>query len=166
MRAMRCVVCLVIAGAAFGAHAQQGCEPSADVGYVCGVTNPEDLVLVPGTPWIVSSGMADGAGFYLVDSGSGNVKVLPFTAEHDPKFAGCTTPPAPQSLNTHGLNIRSSGQGRGRPNYGGDHGRAADADVARLRDDAGRPRGEQRRLLRGRLARRHCAAHGGKNICR
>ena len=114
MRAIHCVVCLAIAGGAFGARAQQGCEPSGDVGYVCGVTNPEDLVLVPGTPWIVSSGMADGAGFYLVDSSSGNAKVLAFTAEHDPKFAGCTTPPAPQSLNTHGLNIRASGQGRAR----------------------------------------------------
>jgi SMP-30/gluconolaconase/LRE-like protein len=114
MRAIRCVVCLAIAAAGFGAHAQQGCEPSGDVGYVCGVTNPEDLVLVPGTAWIVSSGMADGAGFYLVDSSSGNAKALQFAAEHDPKFSGCATPPSPQSLNTHGLNIRASGQGRAR----------------------------------------------------
>jgi hypothetical protein len=94
------------------AQAQQSCEPSGDVGYVCGVKNPEDLVLVPGTPWIVSSGMAEGAGFYLVDSTSGNVTVLPFTAQHDAAFASCATPPTPQSLNTHGLNIRANGAGR------------------------------------------------------
>ena len=114
MSSMRFVACVVIAGCALGAQAQaqQSCEPSGDVGYVCGVKNPEDLVLVPGTPWIVSSGMADGAGFYLVDSSTGKASVLSFTAQHDHAFASCATPPAPQSLNTHGLNIRASGAGR------------------------------------------------------
>jgi hypothetical protein len=112
MSSVRCVSFVVLLGSAFGAQAQQGCEPSGDVGYVCGVKNPEDLVLVPGTPWIVSSGMAEGAGFYLVDSNTGNVDVLPFSAQHDPAFAGCATPPTPQSLNTHGLNIRATGPGR------------------------------------------------------
>ena len=112
MSSPRFVVFVVLLGCAFGAEAQQGCEPSGDVGYVCGVKNPEDLVLVPGTPWIVSSGMAEGAGFYLVDSNTGNVNVLPFAAQHDPVFAGCATAPTPQSLNTHGLNIRAMGPGR------------------------------------------------------
>jgi hypothetical protein len=103
---------VVLLCCAFGAEAQQSCESSGDVSYVCGVKNPEDLVLVPGTPWIVSSGMAEGAGFYLVDSNTGNVNVLPFGAQHDPMFAGCATPPTPQSLNTHGLNIRAAGPGR------------------------------------------------------
>jgi hypothetical protein len=69
-------------------------------------------VLVPGTPWIVSSGMADGAGFYLVDSNTGSAKVLPFAAQPDPQFSSCAAPPSPQSLNTHGLSIRSNGAGR------------------------------------------------------
>jgi hypothetical protein len=113
MSIVRWVALAGVAGFALGAQAQQqGCEPSGDVGYVCGVTNPEDLVLVPGTPWIVSSGMAEGAGFYLVDSNTGNVDLLPFAAQHDASFALCTTPPTPQSLNTHGLNIRASGPGR------------------------------------------------------
>ena len=112
MSAIRSVAWILIAGCAFSAHAQQGCEPSGDVGYVCGVTNPEDLVLVPGTAWIVSSGMADGAGFYLVDPSAGSATVLPFEAQHDAAFAGCTTPPSPQALQTHGLNIRASGTGR------------------------------------------------------
>jgi hypothetical protein len=87
MSAIRSVEWVLIAGCALGAQAQQGCEPSGDVGYVCGVTNPEDLVLVPGTSWIVSSGMAEGAGFYLVDSKAGTATLLPFTAQHDSTFA-------------------------------------------------------------------------------
>jgi hypothetical protein len=112
MRVMQWVALAGVAGYAFGSHAQQNCEPSGDVEYVCGVTNPEDLVLVPGTPWIVSSGMAEGAGFYLVDSQAGTATVLPFAAEHDPMFASCATAPTPQSLNTHGLNVRANGAGR------------------------------------------------------
>ncbi len=112
MRVMQWVALAGVAGYAFGSHAQQNCEPSGDVEYVCGVTNPEDLVLVPGTPWIVSSGMAEGAGFYLVDSQAGTATVLPFAAEHDPMFASCATAPTPQSLNTHGLNVRANGTGR------------------------------------------------------
>jgi hypothetical protein len=105
-------VALVVAGFASTGEAQQACEPSGDVGYVCGVRNPEDLVLVPGTSWIVSSGMADGAGFYLVDAKAGTATVLPFAAEHDPIFASCATPPSPQQLNTHGLSLRANGPGR------------------------------------------------------
>jgi SMP-30/Gluconolactonase/LRE-like region len=114
MSLVRWVALVGVAGCALGAQAQQNCEPSGDVAYVCGVTNPEDLVLVPGTSWIVSSGMADGAGFYLVDSKAGTAALLPFTAEHDPTFASCAVPPTPQSLNTHGLNVRASGPGRAR----------------------------------------------------
>ncbi len=112
MSMLRSVVLIVVTGFAFGAEAQRGCEPTGDVGFVCGVTNPEDLVLVPGTPWIVSSGMAEGAGFYLVDSQTGTAELLPFMAQHDQTFASCPTPPTPQSLNTHGLNVRSTGRGR------------------------------------------------------
>jgi hypothetical protein len=112
MSMLRYVALLIVASFGLGAQAQQACEPSGDVGYVCGVTNPEDLVLVPGTPWIVSSGMADGAGFYLVDSNTGSVNVLAFGTQPDPAFASCQTPPTPQSLNTHGLNVRASGPGR------------------------------------------------------
>jgi hypothetical protein len=113
MSSVRSIACVVgVVCCAFGAQAQQDCEPSGDVDYVCGVTNPEDLVLVPGTSWIVSSGMAEGAGFYLVDSRAGTAELLPFTAQHDSTFASCATPPTPQSLNTHGLNIRATGPGR------------------------------------------------------
>jgi hypothetical protein len=114
MSMLRCVFLIGAVGCALGAQAQRSCEPTGDVGFVCGVTNPEDLVLVPGTPWIVSSGMAEGAGFYLVDSQAGTAELLPFTAQHDQSFAACPTPPTAESLNTHGLSVRASGRGRAR----------------------------------------------------
>jgi sugar lactone lactonase YvrE len=110
---------------AVAAQAQQSCAANGDVSYVCGPKNPEDLVLVPGTQWIVSSGMADGAGFYVVDSRTGDFGSLTFTAQHDRAFASCSTPPTAQNLQTHGLNIRATGPGRARLNVVGHGAREA-----------------------------------------
>lgn len=109
---LRIVTALVVAWLALGAQPQASCEPSGGAQFVCGPKNPEDLVRVPGTPWIVSSGMAEGAGFYLVDSRTGTFSTLSFQARHDPSFASCATPPVPATLNTHGLNIRPGAPGQ------------------------------------------------------
>jgi hypothetical protein len=114
MNIIRLAVLAVLGLLAFGAQAQSSCAPTGDVTYVCGPKNPEDLVLVPGTQWIVSSGMADGAGFYLVDSKAGSFSPLAFTARHDSLFASCAMPPTAQTLNSHGLNIRATGTNRAR----------------------------------------------------
>lgn len=125
MSIFRLAAIVALGSLAVGAEAQPTCAASGDVTYVCGPKNPEDLVLVPGTQWIVSSGMADGAGFYLVDSRAGSFTTLTFTAAHDPTFASCATPPVAQTLNTHGLNIRATGPGRARLNVVGHGGREA-----------------------------------------
>src|SRR5690606_27784070 len=46
----------------------EGCAPVAGLEFVCGPQNPEDLVLVPGTDWIIASSMTEGAGLVLVDA--------------------------------------------------------------------------------------------------
>lgn len=114
MNSVRWTVVMALSLGACGAHAQSSCAATGDVTYVCGPQNPEDLVLVPGTQWIVSSGMAEGAGFYLVDSRAGNFSPLAFGAQPDAAFAGCPSPPTAQTLNTHGLSIRSTGPNRAR----------------------------------------------------
>ena len=114
MSVLRWVAVAGLSCIALGSRAQPSCEPSGGVNYVCGPKNPEDLVLVPGTQWVVSSGMAEGAGFYLVDGMTGAATLLPFAAAPDPAFASCAAPPSPQSLNTHGLSIRATGPGRAR----------------------------------------------------
>jgi hypothetical protein len=118
---------IAFAASAFAAkaHAQQACDSAGGLSFVCGPKNPEDLVLVPGTKWIISSGMADGAGFYLIDSESGAWSTLGFSAQHDHTFASCATPPAVQTLNTHGLNIRAGARGRSTLNVVGHGGREA-----------------------------------------
>ena len=102
---------LCFAGAVYGQN--NGCEPSGAVEFVCGPNNAEDLVLVPGTKWIIASGMAAGAGFYLIDSRDATWSALQMQTQHNAAaYPQCSTPPSPASLNTHGLNVRAGASGR------------------------------------------------------
>ena len=114
MNTLRWLPALLLMGLSQVGHTQQACEAAGGLQFVCGPRNAEDLVLVPGTPWIISSGMAEGASFFLIDSRSGNWRALPFQARPDPAFHRCAAPPSPASLNTHGLSIRDLGRGASR----------------------------------------------------
>lgn len=121
------------------AAAQTACESAADQAFVCGATNPEDLVLVPDSSAVISSGMADGAGFYLVDATSGALSTLGFAAQHDAgTFPGCAEPPSPQTLNTHGLNIRTLDNGSTRLHVVG-HGAREAIEVFNVGGTAAQP---------------------------
>jgi len=115
MTCIRLLALLVFLASASLVSAQDACAPDAGLEFICGAINPEDLVQVPGTPLIISSGMAEGAGFYLVDSTSNALRTLTFGVRHDATtYPDCAVPPSPQTLNTHGLNIRATGPGSAR----------------------------------------------------
>src|SRR5262249_17309397 len=44
-----------------------GCDPAGNVRFVCGLVGPEDLVIVPGSNWVIASGMAAPGAMTLVD---------------------------------------------------------------------------------------------------
>ena len=122
LRWLPALVLLCLPGAA---GAQRACEPAGGLQFVCGPTNAEDLVLVPGTRWILASGMANGASFALIDSRSGAWRPLGFQAKPDATLANCSSPPVPAKFNTHGLSIRDLGNGISRLNVVGHGSREA-----------------------------------------
>ncbi|MEY4641213.1 MAG: hypothetical protein RLZZ227_1207 [Pseudomonadota bacterium] len=138
MTVIRMLGLFLFCGLAHIALAQESCEPSDDQSFICGATNPEDLVHVPGTDFVISSGMADGAGFYLIDAKSAGLTLLSFQAQHQASFANCATPPTPQTLNTHGLNIRATANGRARLYVVG-HGAREAIEVFDVDATTGRP---------------------------
>ncbi len=88
-----------------------GCEPSGGLKFVCGPKNAEDLVRVPGTRWIIASGMAEGVGgLSLIDARAHTWAPLypgpAPKAAHAAAYPDCATPPDPSKLQTHGLNLR------------------------------------------------------------
>ena len=104
------VMCAQYAWAA-EVEASDGCSASGGLAFVCGPVNAEDLVSVPGTHWILSSGMVAGGGIYLVDS-VGKTWAQKYdssaaTVRHDTAtYNACPGPPVLESFETHGMHLR------------------------------------------------------------
>jgi len=87
------------------------CEPAQELSFVCGLDRPEDLVRIPGTPWLVVSGFSDGAGLSLVDTRSKQV-LRWYTGEREQikrdekAYTDCTSAPDPKLLNVQGISLR------------------------------------------------------------
>ncbi len=109
LRTCTLLAVLCVAGVA---SAADDCAAGGGLEFVCGPKNAEDLVLVPGTKWIISSGMQAGAAFYLIDSRNGKWSAVQPQAKHDAAFGSCTTPPDLTKSNTHGLNLRAASGSR------------------------------------------------------
>ncbi len=93
------------------------CAPSGGLAFICGVQNPEDLVLVPNTRWLIASGMAPGGGLHLVDTRAKLVRSLyaadvPSTRADRTKYANCPGPLDPKQAVLHGLSLRPAQNGR------------------------------------------------------
>jgi len=95
------------------------CAASDGLSFICGVTASEDLVRVPGSRWLVASGMNVGAPahLYLIDSQRKRASVAFPTASTDlpQQFhsgMGCSGPPDLQRMSLDGLALRPGAKGR------------------------------------------------------
>ncbi len=93
------------------------CVPSSGLTFICGVENPEDVVLVPNSDWILASGMKPGSGLHLIDTRGKTVSNLYAVGaskiEPDQtKYAGCPSPLDPAEAALHGLSVRQTESGR------------------------------------------------------
>jgi hypothetical protein len=119
------------------------CAPSGGLSFVCGVQNGEDLVLVPGTSWLVASGMAPGSGLYVVDTRAKAAQraFAPGRASavsDRTRFPGCPGPLDPKQAVLHGLSLRPAATGR-LTLYATNHGGRESIEVFQLDMRAGAP---------------------------
>jgi hypothetical protein len=129
------------------AAAEAACDPSAGLTFICGMTNSEDLVQVPGTPWIVASGLADAehadGHIYLVNAQQRTLQVLlpgQVVYQHDTgAFGDCPGKPDETKFSAHGLSLRS-GPGSEHTLYVVHHGERESVEVFRLKIGAETPR--------------------------
>jgi hypothetical protein len=101
--------------------AAEPCDPAGKLGFVCGPLNSEDLVQVPGTEWIVASGMDGGAAgshgsLHLVNSRDKSWKTLfpgsnPQLRWDKAAYGDCPGEPDLGKFSAHGLNLRPGGDG-------------------------------------------------------
>ena len=108
------ILLLAVIAMSAPAAAQAACEPAAGMTFICGLTNAEDLVQVPGTPWIIVSGLAEGehtgGHLYLVNARDRNVQVLlpgEVAYQQDTAtFGACPGAPDETRFSAHGLGLR------------------------------------------------------------
>src|SRR6187397_255811 len=119
-----CIPLLFVGSALISSHSlraqappAQPCSPTAGLTFICGLQNPEDVVVVPGTRWLLTSGMAPGAGLTVVDTQSKSARKLyaPGTANaraDRTRFAACPGPLDAKQAVLHGIALRPAPEGR------------------------------------------------------
>jgi hypothetical protein len=142
------VCALIVAAVAISTPiaAQAACDPAAGLTFICGLTNAEDLVQVPGTPWIVASGLAEGehsgGHIYLVNAHDRTAQVLlpghVAYRQDTGTFADCPGAPDERKFSAHGLGLRA-GFASEYTLYVVHHGERESVEVFRLKAGAAAP---------------------------
>src|SRR5262245_52771372 len=128
---------------ATGTAQSSACAPSGGLTFICGIQNPEDLVLVPNTRWLLASGMAPGSGLHLVDTRAKTVRNLypanaPSSLPDRARYASCPGPLDPKLAVLHGLSLRPARDGR-YTLYATNHGGRESIEVFELDPGGGAP---------------------------
>jgi hypothetical protein len=103
---------------------EEGCAPIGELHFICGPHHPEDLVLIPGTQWILVSGL--GGALRGTPPGPGDLYLLNAANKHwhsiaraslaavnrNTKLYGDCPPPDSAQFISHGLAIRAGRNGR------------------------------------------------------
>ena len=92
------------------------CGPDTVLSSVCGLQRPEDVLVIPGTSWLIVSGFEPGAGLHFVDARQRLLQRayarLPAQVDHDPRrFPHCVAPVDPALFNARGLSLRGLSAG-------------------------------------------------------
>jgi hypothetical protein len=91
------------------------CGPVNGLSFVCGPRRPEDAIPLPGTRWLLISGMTPGSGLGVIDTNSKTAYFLYATKSTNPPdrlYASCPAAPDPASFAAHGIHVRKVAPGR------------------------------------------------------
>ena len=93
------------------------CEPDGDVQFVCGPVSPEDLALVPDSPWVIVASWEDDGYLSAADSRDhSTTRLFPTAtsqARHDTATYGACAGMTTDGFRAHGISLR--------PGSGGTH---------------------------------------------
>lgn len=82
------------------------CAPSMGLAYVCGLDQPEDLLQIGQSKWVIASGMGRHGGIFLIDTNAKTAKRF-FTGTSKPDrktYPDCER--VPKDFNAHGIALR------------------------------------------------------------
>ncbi len=86
------------------------CEPDGEVQFICWPSSPEDLAVLPDSPWVIVSSMVDNGHLHLADARDYTTTVLYPTEtthpRHDTATYGSCPGPVTTQFRPHGLYLR------------------------------------------------------------
>ncbi len=92
------------------------CDPEGDVQFICGPISPEDLALVPDTPWVIVASWEDDGYVSAADSRDGGTLRLFPTPTSQPRHDRATYGACPgmttDGFRAHGISLRPGRDGR------------------------------------------------------
>jgi sugar lactone lactonase YvrE len=108
-----CLTATILLGLAAPSIAQ--CEPDGDIQFVCGPVSPEDLALVPDSPWVIVSSWEDDGYLSAADSRDHSTARLFPTETAEARHDSATYPACPgmttNGFRAHGISLRPGGNG-------------------------------------------------------
>jgi len=121
--ALTCIHASVAPGAVSRVRAlaqHEPCTPRDGLSFICGPEGSEDIVRIPGTTWLIASGLNLGrpAHLFLIDARRKRASVLfpaagALAAQARMRSAsGCAGPPDPARMSMDGLGLRAGPSGR------------------------------------------------------
>jgi hypothetical protein len=135
----------VVAANSWQALAVEECPPVGGISFICGPSAVEDLVHIPGTRWLIGSGMTERGTpgkLHLIDTGNKSWEVQypganPLNILDAQSFPACPGAPDAKSFGAHGIAISRDG-GRNPMVLAVNHGREA-IEVFRLNTAGTKP---------------------------
>lgn len=118
------------------------CAPAGGLRFICGVSGAEDLVALPGSPWLIASGLNLGSLAFLhaVDTRRKTARSIAVAIDAAAGRRGdCPGPPDMRRWSTDGLGLRQVGQQRYRL-YAANHGDRHAIEMFRVQVGASGPR--------------------------
>lgn len=107
---------LLCAFALYVSPARAACEPANGAEFICGLNNPEDLIRIPDTQWVLVSSMGEASHLYAVDARThAAVALYPAESAHEQQdkktYATCPGPLPKGAFGSHGIDLRPKGRG-------------------------------------------------------
>jgi len=119
-----CAVALGVVVLALGVGSQlraqaPSCEPAGEIRFVCGQDGPEDLVVVPGSPWLVASAYGASGGLFAINTKeASSTRLFPSATAADrldrQTYGSCPGPLQGEDrehFRTHGLYLKEGRRG-------------------------------------------------------
>lgn len=108
------IVCLMISADFSLAQTSKFDVKAENLKYITNIQNPEDLVQIPNSKWIIASGMAPKSGLHLIDNQTKTAQrfIAPVAKSPSELYPNSAPQPHADEMQIHGISLRQTEKGK------------------------------------------------------